>query len=90
MPQGELVTQQQIAVFAALFNWRNTVAREADESLGYVLPRGAMIDLALRPPATRAQLSGNRNLSHLTSPQADSLLKAVTAAKRQAGVSPGP
>lgn len=38
-----LLTPQQSNVFAALFEWRDRVGREQDESVGYVLPKHVLI-----------------------------------------------
>mmetsp|Transcript_17675 Transcript_17675/g.49413 ORF Transcript_17675/g.49413 Transcript_17675/m.49413 type:complete len:795 (+) Transcript_17675:280-2664(+) len=88
--KGELVTREQTAVYAALFNWRDKIAREADESLGYVIPRGTMIDLAQQAPTTRSQLLTGRSLSPLAAQHADILVKLISDAKRQAGAGDPP
>ena len=46
----------QLAVYAALFSWRDAAARDADESLGYVLPRALMVRLAIASPCTERAL----------------------------------
>ena len=46
----------QLAVYAALFKWRDAAAREADESLGYVMPRELMLRLAIAAPSTKRAL----------------------------------
>ncbi len=42
---------------AGLYNWRDGVAREEDESTGYVLSRANLIKLAQAVPSTVAQVS---------------------------------
>lgn len=41
---------------AGLYAWRDRVARERDESTGYMLPKAALGRLAARMPASRAEL----------------------------------
>ncbi|CAM0871338.1 unnamed protein product [Alopecurus aequalis] len=46
----------QLAVVSALHQWRDYIAREKDESTGYVLPNKALIEIAKKMPATTADL----------------------------------
>lgn len=50
------LNEPQLAVYAALFSWRDATARDADESLGYVLPRALMVRLAIASPCTERAL----------------------------------
>lgn len=60
------------------------MAREADESVGYVMPRALMVELARDPPSTQSQLLATRNLSPLSSKHCDKLISIIKAAKQQA------
>lgn len=40
----------QAGVFCALYEWRDRVCREEDESGGYVLPKAQLTLLAQEPP----------------------------------------
>lgn len=44
---------RQLAVFAGLYAWRDRVCRQADESTGYVLPRGQLLSLAQAMPGAQ-------------------------------------
>ena len=44
-----------------LYAWRDRVARERDESTGYVLPRAQLGRLATRMPATHQELRAALN-----------------------------
>ena len=48
---------EQLSVFMALYSWRDKIAREEDESFGYVLSRAQLITLAETRPITVAELS---------------------------------
>ena len=71
-------------MFAALFNWRDGLARKEDESPGYVMSRATMIDVAKTMPTTRAKLHAVRNLSPLVTGSAEKLLRIISEAKKQA------
>ena len=43
-------------MFAALFDWRDVVAREEDESVHYVMPRRALLALCTHMPVNMDQL----------------------------------
>lgn len=43
-------------MFAALFDWRDAVAREEDESVHYVMPRRALLALCTHMPVNMDQL----------------------------------
>ena len=48
---------RQLSVFSALYAWRDKVAREQDESLGYIMSRAHLISLSECLPITVAELS---------------------------------
>jgi len=41
---------KQLAVVAALHEWRDSIARQEDESTGYILPNKALIEIAKQMP----------------------------------------
>ncbi|KAM3230583.1 hypothetical protein ACQJBY_061012 [Aegilops geniculata] len=54
--QEHELTAAQLAVVSALHQWRDYIAREQDESTGYVLPNKALIEIAKKMPTTTADL----------------------------------
>jgi len=50
-------SDEQLSVFSALYSWRDRVARQEDESLGYILSRNQLIALCEALPITVAELS---------------------------------
>ncbi|KAL6005173.1 hypothetical protein ACLOJK_005735 [Asimina triloba] len=48
---------QQLAVVAGLCQWRDIVARDEDESTGYILPNKALLEIARHMPTTTGKLS---------------------------------
>ncbi|KAF9872770.1 exosome complex exonuclease [Colletotrichum karsti] len=49
---------QQFAVYRAIWEWRDEVARREDESTGYILPNGIIGDIAKRMPPDAKALHG--------------------------------
>lgn len=47
---------EQIAVFAALAEWRDANARATDESLGFIMPRALITRISQEVPGTRKAL----------------------------------
>uniref|UniRef100_A0ACD5WH13 Uncharacterized protein n=1 Tax=Avena sativa TaxID=4498 RepID=A0ACD5WH13_AVESA len=47
---------KQLAVVSALHQWRDYMARQQDESTGYVLPNKALIEIAKKMPTTSEDL----------------------------------
>ena len=73
--------EPQLAVYAALFDWRDRAARDADESLGYVLPRALMLRLALTVPSTtRALLAECRGEAPLVAKHAAQVADLISRA----------
>ncbi|XP_044982661.1 protein RRP6-like 1 [Hordeum vulgare subsp. vulgare] len=54
--QEHELTAAQLAVVSALHQWRDYIARDQDESTGYVLPNKALIEIAKKMPTTTADL----------------------------------
>jgi exosome complex exonuclease RRP6 len=75
------LSEPQLAVYAALFDWRDRAARDADESLGYVLPRALMLRLALTVPSTtRALLAECRGEAPLVAKHAAQVADLISRA----------
>ena len=56
-----MMTTHGPVVTLGLYAWRDRVARERDEGIGYVLPRAQLARLATRMPAMRAELRAALN-----------------------------
>ncbi|XP_024915065.1 exosome complex component 10 isoform X2 [Cynoglossus semilaevis] len=99
--QKKSFNTQQLTAFRLLFAWRDKLARQEDESTGYVLPTHMMIKISEElpkepqgiiaccnpvPPVVRQQI----NELHLLVQQAREvpLLKAELAAQKQKGLTP--
>uniref|UniRef100_H3DCJ4 Exosome complex component 10 n=1 Tax=Tetraodon nigroviridis TaxID=99883 RepID=H3DCJ4_TETNG len=99
--QKKSFNTQQLAAFRLLFAWRDKLARQEDESTGYVLPTHMMIKISEElpkepqgiiaccnpvPPLVRQQV----NELHLLVQQAREmpLLKAEIAAQKKKGLTP--
>lgn len=54
---SESLSDQQLSVFAALYDWRDKIAREEDESLGYVLSRNQLLNISRALPTSEVALS---------------------------------
>jgi len=51
-----VLNDQQLAVFAALYAWRDEIARERDESPGFVMSRANMVEVAKAVPQSHKSL----------------------------------
>ena len=79
-----LFTKEQFAVFRAVHQWRDNVAREQDDSVHYVMPNHQIFSLARELPATRAALLGiTQPTSQTVRLRADELLAVVLKAKEK-------
>ncbi|WCJ43580.1 Polynucleotidyl transferase ribonuclease H fold protein with HRDC domain [Euphorbia peplus] len=54
--QNAGLTAQQLAIVAGLFEWRDVVARQEDESTGYILPNKTLLEIAKQMPVTPQKL----------------------------------
>ena len=71
----------QLAVYAALFKWRDATARAEDESLGYVMPRELMLRLAISVPSTaRALMEACRGEVPLVAKHAEAVADLISRA----------
>lgn len=63
------LSARQLAVLAGLYQWRDSVARDEDESTGYILPNKTLLEIAKQMPVTTGRLkrtvkSKNKFLEH--------------------------
>eukprot|EP00268_Persea_americana_P045801 TRINITY_DN46934_c0_g1_i10.p1 TRINITY_DN46934_c0_g1~~TRINITY_DN46934_c0_g1_i10.p1 ORF type:complete len:933 (-),score=208.21 TRINITY_DN46934_c0_g1_i10:546-3344(-) len=54
--QGADFDAEQLAIAAGLYGWRDAVAREEDESTGYILPNKTLLEIARQKPVTSGKL----------------------------------
>ncbi|CAD0085737.1 unnamed protein product [Aureobasidium mustum] len=79
-----LLEKQQFAVFRAVHQWRDQVAREQDDSTHYVMANHNIFSLAKEMPTEKAQLFAvAQNTSQTVRLRADELLSVIIKAKEQ-------
>lgn len=79
-----LLDKQQFAVFRAVHQWRDQVAREQDDSTHYVMANHNIFSLAKEMPTEKAQLFAvAQNTSQTVRLRADELLSVIVKAKEQ-------
>ena len=73
-------------VFCAVHDWRDQVARAADESTSFFLPNKALFSIAENPPTTLPDLSKlvDKDLRNIDLQQRQDLLSVIVAAKKKA------
>ncbi len=77
-----LFSKEQFSVFRAVHQWRDTVAREEDESVNYVMPNHVLFTIARAMPADKAALfSIAHPISHPLRARAEELVAAISKAK---------
>lgn len=77
-----LLNNVQFAVFRALHRWRDTVAREQDDGLHYVMPNWNIFSLARELPTAKAALLGIcQPPTETVRLRADELLAVIAQAK---------
>ena len=85
-----LFNGQQLAVFRAVHQWRDTVARREDESIHYILPKQALFNIAREMPVDKASLLGcAQPFSKFLLAHANEVLSLIQKAK-DAGVGDPP
>ncbi|GAX83766.1 hypothetical protein CEUSTIGMA_g11191.t1 [Chlamydomonas eustigma] len=79
------LTPEQCGVFCKLFEWRDSVCREEDESTGYVLPKAQLSLLSHEQPTTLKDLKRvlGRNLSEVFSRRASEVLAAIAFGRKE-------
>ncbi|KAH0543982.1 hypothetical protein FGG08_001749 [Glutinoglossum americanum] len=79
-------TNEQLSVFKAVHRWRDKTARQADESLNYVMPKRILFSIARVMPVDVQSLLGlSRDMPTLIKFRASELVKAIKQAKEDAG-----
>ena len=85
-----LFNGQQLAVFRAIHQWRDTVARREDESIHHIVSKQALFNIAREMPVNKASLLGcAQPFSKLLLAHANELLSIIKEAK-DAGVNGPP
>lgn len=84
-----LLTKQQFAVFKAVHQWRDEVARQQDDSVHYVMANHNIFSIAKEMPAEKAALfSVAQPTSQTVRLRADELLAVVARAKKDGADGP--
>ena len=79
---GRRLDSRQLAVYAALFDWRDRCARLLDESLGSLLPHAALTRLAVAmPDSARGVLAALQGQAQLAAERAAELACLIARAK---------
>ena len=77
-----LFSKEQFAVFRAVHQWRDTLARKEDEGVNTVMPKTVIFNLAREMPTDMASLLGcSHPVSTYVRSHAGDLLKIIKAAK---------
>lgn len=76
-------TKEQFAVFRAVHQWRDEVAREQDDSTNYVMPNWQLFNTAKSMPTSRQDLFGLGTISQTVRLRADELAALVAKAKKE-------
>ena len=77
-----LFSKEQFAVFKAVHHWRDSVAREEDESLHYVMPKHVMFNIETSMPMDMPSLLGvSHPISQPMRSRAGQLLEIIKNAK---------
>ncbi|KAK4896163.1 hypothetical protein LTR28_001877, partial [Elasticomyces elasticus] len=83
-----LFDKEQFAVFRAVHEWRDKVAREQDDSVRYVMPNHSVLTLAMQRPTDPTALFSATPITQTLRLRADELINVITKAK--AGGADGP
>jgi exosome complex exonuclease RRP6 len=79
-------TNEQLLVFKAIHRWRDKTARQADESLNYVMPRRILFSVARVMPVDVQSLLGlSRDMPPLVKLRASELVGVIKQAREDAG-----
>lgn len=82
----EMFTKEQFSVYRALHKWRDTIARQEDESPAFVMPNPSLLSIAREMPTNKHTLFNARGqVSQIMSQRAEELLELISKAK-SAGV----
>ncbi|KAK4999529.1 exosome nuclease subunit [Elasticomyces elasticus] len=83
-----LFDKEQFAVFRAIHEWRDKVAREQDDSVHYVMPNHSVLTLARQRPTDPTALFSATPITQTMRLRADELIDVIT--KARAGGADGP
>ncbi|KAI9723707.1 MAG: hypothetical protein M1812_001007 [Candelaria pacifica] len=84
-----LFTKEQFAVFRAIHHWRDSVARQEDESLHYVMPRQVIFSIARAMPIDMPSLLiVSQPITQLIRSKAGELLAVIRRAKETGAQGP--
>ena len=84
-----LFSREQFAVFKAVHQWRDNVARQEDESLHLVMPKYVMLNIAREMPIDMASLLRcSHPISAPTRNRISDLLRIITTAKAAGATGP--
>ncbi|KAF2099970.1 hypothetical protein NA57DRAFT_65802 [Rhizodiscina lignyota] len=83
--------KEQFAVFRALHAWRDKVAREEDDSTGFIIPHHNLLAVTRAMPSDKAALfAALPHISSTTRMRADELLAVIAKAKEEGKTGPEP
>lgn len=83
-----LFNNEQFAVFRAVHEWRDKIARADDDSTAFVMPNHVIFSIAKLVPTDQVALLGiARPVSHSVKSRAGELLNVIKAAKAKTGPS---
>lgn len=78
-PKASALSEIQDAAMAALWNWRDRVAREQDESVDYIMANSELLRLGMRLPSSEAELEDCEPLSESVRARSSELLAIISA-----------
>ncbi|KAI9787752.1 MAG: exosome nuclease subunit [Geoglossum umbratile] len=82
-------TNEQLSVFKAVHQWRDKTARQADESLNFVMPKQFLFSIPRAMPVDVQSLLGlSRDTPSLIKVRASELVRVIKQARENAGESP--
>ncbi|KAL8797560.1 MAG: hypothetical protein Q9195_000377 [Heterodermia aff. obscurata] len=84
-----ILTQEQFAVFRAVHQWRDTIARQEDESVNIIMPKHVMFNIAREMPVEMAPLLGcSQPVTVFVRSRAPQLLDVIKKAKTDGATGP--
>ena len=84
-----LLTREQFAVFRAIHQWRDIIARREDESVNMIMPKHVIFNIAREMPIEMAALFGcSQPISVFVRPRARELLDVIKQAKIEGATGP--
>ncbi len=84
-----MLSGEQFAVYKAVHNWRDNIARVEDESPHFVMPTPALVGIAKSLPTDRKTLfSLFHGVSHIVRSSADELFRLIKDAKARGANEP--